>query len=1319
MKYTFYLLFCLILLAGKINAQDYYFEQYTVEKGLSHNTVLSSLQDSKGFLWFGTKDGLNRFDGYSFKRFQNKPNDQKNLLGNYVACLIEFENHIYAGTDNGLFQYDYHNEDFKLIEGTEDITIHDTEYDADGNLWYLGNGTIYKFNPKTNTTVNFPQSNYFTCTQLLRTNYGGIIAAGMDELYQYEKENNSFKKLGFDFPDVQLSAFNINTILMLNDDLVIIGTHNYGVLSFNLKTKEITNFLPVKKPFYIHDLVLKNGEELWVASESGIHIYNIRTKAYTNLRKSLDDPYSLSDNAVYSLLLDKSGGIWAGTYFGGINHYAPEYYFFKKFFPKPSGNSIAGDAVREIKGDSNGNIWIGTEDNGLSKYNPKTDSFTNFESKETGGVLAHHNIHALLTVENQIWVSYFDNGIDVIDINTNTILKHYDVGTMGKDRNNFVFSLVKTKTDLIYAATVRGVKYFDAERDEFIISDFFPENYHYTSFMEDSEGVLWAGTYWDGLFYYNPKTNEKGYYQEENASTKKISHNHINGIFEDKSNRIWVTTENGLNLFDRKTKQFQTLSTTEGFPSNVFYAVVEDKSGKLWATTSNGLVSFDSNFKHLKTYTQDQGLLGNQFNYNSYYESPDGYIYFGSVNGMIRFNPEEFKQDHIQPPLYLTGLQVNSKEVAVDAENPILPESITTLKKLKLDSEYSSFSISFAALGYNAPEITQYWYQLEGLDNDWISLGTSNTVHFTKLNPGNYTLRIKSQNSNGVWSKETTPLQIEIQPPFYLTKWAYFLYIVFFIFLIVAASRLYHLYLARKNNLRIKLANDTKEKEVYQAKIEFFTNISHEIRTPLTLIKSPLEKILKNKQEYPQLNDNLTIMHKNTTRILNLVNQLLDFRKTEIENMSLSFVKTNITQLLKKTITRYSEAIEDKNIQLQLNLEEDVFAFVDNEALKKIVSNLLSNAIKYGEKYIYIQLENDESKFRITMKNDGYLIPQAMKQKIFEPFYRLKEGETQSGTGIGLSLAHSLTEMHDGTLKLLTENNALNSFVLELPVHQQNHFELYDQKNTEEETLPVEQTFKSEKTTKPVIIIAEDNKDLRDFVAKELQENYHIYTAENGKVALELVEKHSVQLVISDIEMPVIDGFTLCREIKTNIESSHIPVILLTSKSALSAKIEGLESGADAYVSKPFSVDFLKKQVENLIENRKHIMQHYATSPLAHMRSIANTKTDDAFIKKLDDTIANHMADSNLNVETLAEIMNMSRSTLYRKIAEITNLSPNELINISRLKKAAELLKTEHYKIYEIAEIVGYNSATSFGRNFQKQFAMTPSEYLNSNQRII
>ena len=466
----------------------------------------------------------------------------------------------------------------------------------------------------------------------------------------------------------------------------------------------------------------------------------------------------------------------------------------------------------------------------------------------------------------------------------------------------------------------------------------------------------------------------------------------------------------------------------------------------------------------------------------------------------------------------------------------------------------------------------------------------------------------------------------------------------------------------------------------------------------------------------PEIPQNLLIMERNTSRLLNLVNELLDFRKTEMEGLKLTFVETNISALVRSLQTSFTPLIEEKSLHFDLELgDKDIYAFVDEEAIRKILSNLINNALKYAKNKVYITLFRDEIALEFIVKNDGDLIPKGLKNKIFEPFFRILNSETSTGTGIGLSLAHSLTELHNGTLKIQFLDDETNTFVLQLPLRQQNEFPLY--KNNNETSLKdIEEEFEHEtlfNETKTHILIVEDNLELLNFMAKELSKEYKIFKAANGEEALKVIHNETIHIVVSDIAMPVIDGIELCDRIKSNLESSHIPVILLTALSAVKSRILGLESGADAYISKPFSIDFVMAQIDNLLSNRRHIMEHYASSPLSHLNSIAHNKTDEDFIKKLDLIIDGNIADPNLSVESLAEIMYMSKSTLYRKIKDISNMSPNELINNARLKKAAELLLSGKYKIFEISEIVGYNSQSSFGRNFQKRFNMSPSEFVN------
>ncbi|UOB16034.1 hybrid sensor histidine kinase/response regulator transcription factor [Abyssalbus ytuae] len=1322
MKKAIITFFVFQLLVNSIKGQEYYFKHFKVENGLSHNTINKTIQDKKGFLWFGTKNGLNRFDGYTFKVFQNNPDDPKSLKGYHIESLHEFNDNIWVGTNNGLYKYNEKYENFDLLDETANSMISDIENDADGNLWYITGNILYKYSSLTKKVINYRPDLFFYAQKLLKSDDNNIwVSSTNQELFKYSKENNSFKRYIINFNEGKL-PFRINTLFFLNKNTILIGTHNHGVIAYNIESETTYKFLPpTKEPLYVRDIIKKDENELWIATESGIYIYNLITHELKNLKKNYNNPYAISDNAVYCLTIDKEGGVWAGTYFGGINYSPKQYSQFKKYFPKPGENSISGNAVREIHPDRYGNLWIGTEDAGLNKLNLKTGIFTNYTS--TGGPkkLSHYNIHALLPVKNKVWIGNFNHGLDVMDINTGNIIKHYDVTDKKSSlSNNFVLAIYQTRSGEIYLATASGIQIYNKKEDNFLIVDAFPENFFYTSFFEDIDGTLWAGTT-QGLYFYNPFTNKKGFFKHDSKNLNSISNNRINIIFQDSKNNIWVATENGLNLYNKEKNTFKKYSTKEGFPSNVFYAIVEDNENKLWITTTNGLVEFQPELNKIKTYTKSNGLLSDQYNYNSAYKDPNGEIYFGSVDGMISFNPSEFNTNSNKPTILLTGLQVNNKEVSINKENSPLNESITTLNKIKLKHNQSSFSIDFASLSFTAPELTEYWYKLDGLNKDWTYLKTNNRVFFTELAPGNYTFKVKSLNSNGVWSHESPKLKIEVQPPFFGSKVAYILYFIIIGALIFLILRYYHLQTERKNIEKIKLANDKKEKEIYHAKIEFFTNVSHEIKTPLTLIKSPLEKILKKADHYPELTQNLSIMEKNTSRLLDLVNQLLDFRKTEMESLNLTFVKTNISNLIRKTFSRFSEAINDKEINFTLNLgEADLYAYVDEEAVKKILSNLFNNAIKYAKKQIEVILISNKKTLEIYIKNDGNLIPSHLKDRIFEPFYRISENNNTSGTGIGLSLAHSLTEQHKGTLKLDTSFANLNVFVLELPIHQDKKIDLYNFNKPvvqNSDIKPSENIEEEEKEEyKPSILLVEDNLDLLDFVGKELMESYHVIKVTSAENAIEILakENENIQLIVSDVMMSGMDGFALCKHIKTNIEYSHVPVILVTAKNNLNAKIEGLESGAEAYIEKPFSIEFLKIQITNLINNRKHIMEHYTSSPLAHIRSIASTKTDKTFINKLDNTISEHLSDTDFGVDTLCDIMNMSRSTLYRKIKEMSNLSPNELINISRLKKAAELLSKGDYKIYEVSEMIGYNSQTSFGRNFLKQFKMTPTEYMNS-----
>jgi ligand-binding sensor domain-containing protein/signal transduction histidine kinase/DNA-binding response OmpR family regulator len=1304
-----------ILSVHHLAAQEYYFRHYEVVDGLSHNTVHCSVQDHKGFMWLGTKNGLNRFDGRQFKIHQSAESDSLSLGSSFIECLDYSNEKLWVGTDNGLYYYDLILDHFHLLEGTDNSPILDVENDLGGNLWYVSNNTLFRHHKKTQKTTEYARLAPSQVEEITMSSNGDIWVSSSQKLFKYNPEEDTFSnyplspQLDNDLP------FVITKIFAINDQTMAIGTMSHGAFLFDIPNRSLFKLeSTADKRIYVRDF-LKKDNHLWIATESGIFIYHLISKSIRHLKKDFNDPYSLSDNAVYCLTMDQSGGIWAGTYFGGLNYFTDHFTTFKKYFPKVNENSISGEAVREIKQDDSGKLWIGTEDAGLNRLDPQTGTFRHyqFENTELEGI--QQNIHGILPLGDEIWVGTFQNGLFVLDKESGQVIKQFKAGEKSGLRSNFIVTLYQSHNKNVYVLTSLGVHLYNEQTGRFNLFEDLPVNYFYTSFLEDSQGGLWAGTYWDGLYYFNPATGKKKTFKKEKYDAGSLSSNAINGIFEDSKGQIWITTENGLNLLRPLENEFIKYTNDDGFPSNVFYTVLEDDKKSLWMTTANGLVHYLPEKDQINIYTKEYGLLNNQFNYNSAYKAPDGQLFFGTVKGMISFNPysDNFDVKNLEVPIVLTGFQINNQEVAAGEKNTPLSKSITNTKTVELKYDQSSFSIEFGAIDFDRPSLIKYAYKLD-VHDEWIEIGNNNQIFFTELTPGTHTLFLKSLFPNGDWSKAQKVLEINISPPFWASRIAYLIYIGFGVLSLFFIIRIYHQRIEAKNAKKVERYNNAKEKEIYRAKIEFFTNISHEILTPLTLIKSPLEKLVKNVPAGSELKENLSIMYKNTARLLDLVQQLLDFRKTEMERVELTFVNTNMTELMKNIIQRFEPSIIDKNISLSHNLQEDdIFAFVDVEAVKKIISNLVKNAIKYGHQKMALHLKNEGDFMELRIKNDGNLIPPSLRERIFEPFYRLPADKDKSGSGIGLSLAYSLTELHKGTLKLDLGDSTMNTFVLRLPIHQKNEFKLYPSNKWVTEngksihTQPTEtQQYRS------AILLVEDNQDLLDFVAKDLMNDYLVLKASNAEQAFEIIENESIQLIVSDVMMPGMNGFEMCEKIKTDIKYSHIPIILLTSKTALNDKIEGLEAGADAYIAKPFSMDYLKIQISNLLKNRQHIVEHFSSSPLAHIRSIVHTKTDEDFIKKLDEIIHQNISDPNLNVEFLAEIMNMSRSTLYRKIKDMTNLSPKELINLTRLKKAAELLKTNQYKVYEVSYMVGFNSPTIFGRNFQKQFDMTPTEYV-------
>lgn len=1048
------LLFLLNIIFCVCDAQPYYFRHYQVENGLSNNTVYCCLQDKKGFVWFGTKDGLNRFDGYTFKIFRHSIKDVSSIANNLIHTLyIDTEGVLWVGTDQGLDKYNAETESFIHINPENTNAVSSIVKDNFHNCWFISGWALLRYNERSGRTTNYASLQHFDATSVIKTSDGVLwLSSTTGTLEKLDTSKKGFESYNLFKNSKRVASNFIGKIYNAGDNLIFAGTSNQGFKLFNCNNgtyKDILTYNQDKTEVFVRDFVKYSDHEYWIATESGIFIYDIRKNTFVNLKKHYNDPYSISDNAVYTIYKDVEGGLWVGTYFGGINYYPKPYFTFNKFYPGAGINSIKGNVVREICKDQYGNLWLGTEDNGLNKLNVDKRTWTHYAAGAKNG-LSNTNIHGLLANGRELFVGTFERGLDILDIPTGKIVRRYLAGKGKHDlRSNFIVCFCKTRSGSILIGTTKGLYIYHTKSKDFTLVNAIPINSFIYSLFEDQDQKVWIGTVHGGIYCYNPKTDSSIKLQFNGTVNTALYNSAVNGLFEDSEKNMWFATEGlGLWKYYPEEKKYKFYDSKKGLLSNYIFRILEDHNKNLWISTTRGLACLNILTEKITVYTKANGLLSDQFNYNSAFKDDGDTMYFGCVKGMVSFNPSEFKKDHFIAPVYLTGFQINNKDIAVNNSSSILNKSIICTRKINLNYNQSSFSIDFAALSYSSPEMIQYKYKMQGLDKAWIHLKTNRKVYFTQLSPGNYTFIVKAANNNGLWNGVETRFGIHILPPFWESIWANIIYAALSLFLIVYLLKRYQHKTKEKNKRIIETLEHDKEKQIYNAKIDFFTNVAHEIRTPLTLIKGPMEKVIKKAVSVPEIYNNLKIMEKNTNRLLDLTNQLLDFRKTETSRFSLNFIKIDITELLDETFLQFKPLAEQKNLNYQLKHQNaPFFAYIDGEAFTKILNNLINNAIKYADSIVELELlkaNPNDSTFTISIKNDGYLIPEVMRQKIFEPFFRLKSAEKQVGTGISLAIARSLAELHNGVLMVNESMIEYNIFTLQLPIHQDKAFEFVE-----------------------------------------------------------------------------------------------------------------------------------------------------------------------------------------------------------------------------------------------------------------------------------
>lgn len=1064
-----------ILTSLHVYGQPLDFRHYEVEAGLSNNIVICALQDQHGFMWFGTADGLNRFDGNAFRVFRHADNNPYSIGSNAIRYLFQdHQNRLWIGTGKGLYYYDQKNERFLCVKQTRGKFIRSIQDDAAGRLWYVASGQLYRFTleglasslkvdashisaenatdetanakpticlqPKVET-ISLPGAAGHHFTALTCTPDGSIwLGTEQGVVWQYPAGKKAFHS----FRSSTLKGSSIEKLMSPAAGKLWIGSSKAGLIELNTVTGKFSGPLLLNEQggagIFVRDIMLYHPGEYWVASEDGLYRLKVsdstvQPRKQVPIQKVPGDPYSLSDNSLYTLCKDKEGGVWLGSYFGGINYLPERSINFEKYYPGKESPGFKGNVIREITKDERGDFWIGTEDAGLNRANFKTGKFQNFQPARKGQK-PQTNIHGLFTEGALLYIGTFEQGIDVMDLHTRQIIRQYTAGPGPlKLKSNYINAITKTSRGQYYICTARGLYRFFPEKGTFELVSELPKDDFYSAINEDNTGRLWIGTHNHGVYYLD---KGRAWRQLHIRLMGKDRLNNVRILFikDDQAGRCWIATEDGLYRVDQ-SGQVKIFNDHNGLPGNIVYALVADTLDNMWLSTSMGLARINHATDEVKTFNQADGLLNNQFNNQSVYRDQDGFIYFGSVKGLIRFNPYNWKESTYCPPLFFTGLQVFNQEMPVDSLNSPLKQSMLMTRQLDLTYKQSTFSLDFAALSYHSPSNLEFAYKVEGLDEKWTYIKGHRRIYFTNLKAGNYTLKIKSTNSSGLWVANERILTITILPPFWKSGTAYLFYWLAFALIVGGALYYYGRRQRIKAQRRMQIFKLNKEKELYQSKVDFFTHIAHEIRTPLTLIKGPMDKILSEKEQLPHLEGYIDLMQRNTNRLLDLTHELLDFRKIESSMMVLDLKEIEIGQWLQKQLGSYQLAAQDKGIHfLYIPPMQPTLVKIDEKAVAKMVHNLLNNALKYADAVIMIRVYSlaEPDRFTIQIENDGYLVPEGLHLKIFDPFFRWNRKRQVQGSGIGLSVADSLAKLHGGTLRFSITEEKYNTFKLTLPV---------------------------------------------------------------------------------------------------------------------------------------------------------------------------------------------------------------------------------------------------------------------------------------------
>ena len=1334
------LLFVLLLSSWMVVAQSYQFKHLEVSDGLSNNSVNTICKDRDGFMWFGTTTGLNRYDGYTFKIYQHAENDPGSLSDNYITDIVEMpDGRFWVNTGRGYVLFDKEQDCFitdvtGFMKNLESGGVPEQVFvDREGNtcLSVAGEGCYrYKEGGKrlffSYVEHSLPEHGV---TQIAECSDGLLLIYNTGLLVCLDRATLAIKWKSDEIKKYIPAGKTIEFSLFVDRDNCIWAYSLMGIWAYDCGTKswrtDLTAIWSSRPDVIIHAVAQDIEGRIWVGKDyDGIDVLEKETGKVTSLVAHDDNGRSLPHNTIYDLYADRDGVMWVGTYKKGVSYYSESIFKFNMY--------EWGDITCIEQADED-RLWLGTNDHGILLWNRSTGKAEPFW-RDAEGQLPNPVVSMLKSKDGKLWVGTFNGGLYCMN---GSQVRSYKEGTGNALASNNVWALVEDDKGRIWIASLGGglqcLEPVSGTFETYTSSNSALLENNVTSLCWVDNNTLFFGTANQGVGMMDMRTREIKKIQGQSGNVK-LSNDAVNHVYKDSRGLVWIATREGLNVYDTRRHMFLDLFPVVEAKGNFIAAITEDQERNMWVSTSRKVirvtVASDGKGSYLfdsRAYNSEDGLQNCDFNQRSIKTLHNGIIAIGGLYGVNIFAPDHIRYNKMLPNVMFTGLSLFDEAVKVGQSyggRVLIEKELNDVENVEFDYKQNIFSVSFASDNYNLPEKTQYMYKLEGFNNDWLTLplGVHN-VTFTNLAPGKYVLRVKAINSDGYVGIKEATLGIVVNPPFWMSWWAYLLYAVGLVIVLFLAR--YRMLKREREKFHLQqIENEVaKNEEINNMKFRFFTNVSHELRTPLTLIISPLEGMLKETTDELQ-STRLQLMYRNAQRLLHLVNQLLDFRKGEMSTHQLSLSEGDIISYVHSVCNSFLLMADKKHIQFSFFSGIDTFSMAfDADKVGKIVMNLLSNAFKFtpegGRVTVMIEhVAGTPDILEIKIADTGIGISDVDKEHIFERFYQAghKGVEETTGNGIGLSLVRDFVTLHEGEVKVFDNIGMGSVFVIQFPVkHVETQVQLPEETgmpvgDEEDKEMKEEAREETERKNFPLLLIVDDNEDFRIFMRYSLELQYRVKLAVNGKEAWEMMQEELPDLVISDVMMPQMDGNELCRLIKQDKRTAHIPVILLTARQNTEAKLEGLQTGADDYVTKPFNMTILVLRIRKLIElSRYHRVTQGMIDPAPS--EIVITSLDEKLIEKAIKYVEDNMSRTELSVEELSRELGMSRVHLYKKLLQITGKTPIEFIRVIRLKRAAQLLRESQLHVSEVAFEVGFNNPKYFSRYFKDEFGVLPSVY--------